>query len=235
LQGNPGKDQVSKESIVIDSDFRQGADGWQAAFAEYGDPTFADLQSGLRPLPAELKETGTGFLLSSINRSDDTFMFLKRRLGADAKLNADQLYQAVFDIRFASDVPTGCGGIGGAPGEHVVMKAGATSIEPIATPPAYRLNVDKGNQSNDGPAGSVLGNIANGIPCSVEALKERTFVSLWRSHAHPTVVRTDFQGQLWLMVGTDSGFEGETTLYYENIRVRLVPICAPGAGRTKLS
>jgi hypothetical protein len=31
-------------------------------------------------------------------------------------------------------------------------------------------------------------------------------------------------GDLWLLVGTDSGYEGTTSLYYQRIEVELIPI-----------
>ena len=37
----------------------------------------------------------------------------------------------------------------------------------------------------------------------------------------PLTVETDGEGRLWLIVGTDSGFEGLTTLYYDRISYRL--------------
>ncbi|MEO0332641.1 MAG: hypothetical protein AAF223_13330 [Bacteroidota bacterium] len=39
----------------------------------------------------------------------------------------------------------------------------------------------------------------------------------------PIVVRTDDEGACWLIVGTDSGFEGTTTLYYNRISVFIAP------------
>ena len=37
----------------------------------------------------------------------------------------------------------------------------------------------------------------------------------------PLTVETDGEGRFWLIVGTDSGFEGLTTLYYARITYRL--------------
>ena len=34
---------------------------------------------------------------------------------------------------------------------------------------------------------------------------------------NPISITTDNNGQLWLIVGTDSGFEGNTTIYYNKI------------------
>jgi hypothetical protein len=63
-------------------DFRNGARGWKAGFADF-DPDVHDIdaESGIRELPAELGP-GTGFFLAGSNVSDDLFMFLKRRLKA---------------------------------------------------------------------------------------------------------------------------------------------------------
>jgi hypothetical protein len=38
------------------------------------------------------------------------------------------------------------------------------------------------------------------------------------------LVNANASGELWLLVGTDSGFEGTTALYYQRIDVRLVPV-----------
>ena len=36
--------------------------------------------------------------------------------------------------------------------------------------------------------------------------------------------RTDGAGTLWVFVGTDSGFEGATAVYYSRIEIKLEPI-----------
>src|SRR5262245_15298043 len=71
-------------SVVFSFDFRNGAQGWVAGFADYppaNEESF-EFDQGIRTLPAELG-SGSGFLLSSHNRSDDVFMFLTRRVGAE--------------------------------------------------------------------------------------------------------------------------------------------------------
>ncbi len=85
------------------------------------------------------------------------------------------------------------------------------------------MNVDKGNQSQSGTAASVAGNIANGIPCE-QASPYYPFALIERSHQHTTNVKANANGELWLLVGTDSGFEGLTRLYYQSIRVKLIPV-----------
>jgi hypothetical protein len=37
----------------------------------------------------------------------------------------------------------------------------------------------------------------------------------------PIFLKTNESGELWLLIGTDSGFEGKTTLYFSSIRISL--------------
>jgi hypothetical protein len=90
--------------------------------------------------------------------------------------------------------------------------------------------VDKGNQATGGTAASVVGNVANGIPCD-EAIGggEETsppWVSLARVHVHEFFVRANANGEVWLLVGTDSGFESTTALYFQRIHTELIPVAS---------
>jgi hypothetical protein len=225
----------SAAPIAKSFDFRNGAVGWQAGFADYTpgidrDGVF-DLKAEIRNLPPELGITGTGFYFQGSNRSDDLFMFLKRRLDRDDGIVSGQTYQITFKIVFASTVQSGCTGVGGSPGVSVYLKAGASPAEPNAllTPPPndprafsdLRMNVDKSNQSQSGIAASVAGNIANGHACDPN---ESPYVSIQRTHQHTSLVNANSRGELWLLVGTDSGFEGTTAVYYQRIDVTLTPV-----------
>ena len=58
----------------------------------------------------------------------------------------------------------------------------------------------------------MLGNIGAGDDATQYKL-------IQRSTAEPITAKTNGTGELWLLVGTDSGFEGLTTLYYNKIKV----------------
>jgi hypothetical protein len=225
--------QGTPAPLSFSYDFRNGAQGWQADFADYppAQRAFFELNAEIRPLPAELGINGTGFHIQGINRSDDLFMFLKRRLTAADGVVAGQTYQITFTLVFASNAQTGCIGVGGSPGESVFMKAGASPAEPeaITAPPPSdtrvfawaRMNVDK-----SGLAASGVSNIANGLPCNPFSTP---YVSIERQHQHTSLVNANSQGELWLLVGTDSGYEAGTSLYYQRIDVNLVPVSPPPA------
>lgn len=222
---------ATSSSVHIEFNFCDGAQGWEAGFAEYA-PEMEDtmqLEAEVRPLPSELESEGTGYYLQGMNHSDDLFMFLKRRLGTDDGVVADQEYRIKFTIVFASNAPSGAAGIGGPPGESVFLKAGASAVEPEVYLDSdtgyYVMNVDKGSgNSSSGEAASVIGNIANGLSAEEVDLQDPPYVSLERQHEHEYTVTTTPDGELWLLVGTDSGFEGLTGIYYQRVAATLKPV-----------
>jgi hypothetical protein len=220
---------AQNNSIEIDYHFKSSPEGWTVDFADYppNSGTGYELDAGIRLMPRKLTRVPRrGFYIQGHNRSDDLFMFLKRRLTSSDGIVANRTYRIEYVITFASNAASGCAGIGGAPGESVALKAGASSVEPLAVLQSngyLRMNVDKGNQSLGGTAASVAGNIANGIPCE-QAAPFYPFALIQRSHQHTTNVTASANGELWLLIGTDSGFEGLTRLYYQGIRVKLIPL-----------
>jgi hypothetical protein len=220
--------------IVLDFDFRNGAHGWSAFFADYpvGEDSFFQLQAGIAALPPELGAPGTGFMLSGNNHSDDLLMALKRKVDAAEGILAGRTYWVDFSVEFASEAQTGCIGVGGQPGESVWIKVGGAAIEPRAFQPPrethHRLSVNVGNQTQPGPAASVAGNVANGVPCGSEPRRFR-LVTRTKRHAFPLTANS--AGELWLLVFSDSGYESVTRLYYTRIAVTLNPVETGGATR----
>lgn len=214
--------------VLVSFDFRNGAAGWEAGFADYplANEVEFDLLAELAPIPPETGSSGTAFRISGNNRSDDLFMYLKVRLGRTDGLRPDTEYDLTFTLRFASNAPSGCVGIGGAPGESVFLKAGASGDEPLTLVDDdgwVRMTVDKGNQAQEGPAGANAGDIANGVPCDEVDPANPPFVSRQVVFTSPYRGVADSAGDLWILVGTDSGFEGRTTLYYQRIAINLTP------------
>jgi hypothetical protein len=213
------------ETITITSDFSNGPLGWAAGVSDYsvGQEDIIEFESGIRPLPAEISGSASGFFVSSQNRSDDLFVYLKRRIGAAEQLEPNTTYRLSFTVTIASNAPSGCAGVGGAPGEGLYIKVGGSTMEPVTLPPDdddyYALSVDKGNQSGNGPAGTVIGDAANGNECDDPT--NAPYVTIVRTGAHTTNVTTDQDGNLWLLVGTDSAFEGLTQIFYQRIVVVL--------------
>ena len=206
--------------VEFDFSFETDADGWVVAFADLPedyDQSIYELDGGHRTLPDDLY--GAGIYVQGHNRSDDLFMYLKRRVGS---LTPSASYTVSATVDLATDAALGLVGIGGAPGESVFVKAGASTAEPEAAPDStghLRMNIDKGNQSRGGPQMGVLGNV--GHPDIVgDEFRLKTLDNM----DSPVVVKADDSGSAWLIVGTDSGFEGLTRLYYDRLSFTLTPI-----------
>ena len=196
--------------------FQTDAEGWIGDFADYpNEPNvenFYELQFSHSKLPSPLNSSDGALRQSGKNHSDDLFMFIKRKI---AGLVPNTNYNIDVEIEIATDAASGAFGVGGAPGEAVSIKAGASTKEPLKVldnSNFYRLNIDKGNQSNGGADMKVIGDFANGTTLFIYKLKVlRT--------TNPISVKSNSNGEVWVVVGTDSGFEATTTIYYNSIKV----------------
>jgi hypothetical protein len=82
-----------------------------------------------------------------------------------------------------------------------------------------RMNIDKGNQASEGEDMINLGTLANpNIDLDTFTGEEYALMTL-DSQGREFSVTTDSQGGIWLIAGTDSGFEGPTTVYYDTINI----------------
>lgn len=196
-------------------DLRTSCSDWQAGFADYppGEETFYELASMCQTAGTNLNR---GFFIAGNNHSDDLFMFIKHQIHG---LKAATSYKVDGRVQFLSRAPRDCGGVGGSPGESVFVKFGASQQEPlsIVKDGMRRMNVDIGHQSNSGTNAVVIGNIATTLTdCNNQA-----FESKEESTKSPVTVCSDAQGQLWIFVGTDSGFEGKSALIYTKVSIEM--------------
>lgn len=202
--------------------FDEGPDGWIAGFADYpvdADLDIYDLEADWRQLPPNLD--GKSLYSRGTNRSDDLWMFWKRSIeGLDP--NTD--YSVAITIELASNVPEGLLGVGGSPGESVYVKAGAATAEPdveVDDLGWWRFTADQGIQSSGGEDALVVGTMAN-PELDPETADGMTFELMSLDTEGQTLTATtDASGVLWVFVGTDSGFEGRTDIYYDRIMVSL--------------
>ncbi len=199
-------------------DFGEAQNGWEADFTDLPstreDSSFYELKFAYTELPANLG-SHKSIMLSGNNHSDDLFMFIKKKVTG---LMPNTSYNLVFEVELASNAPEGSVGAGGSPGESVYLKVGASEVEPkkIVQSDRYVLNVDKGNQSVAGENAINIGDIS--IPAG-----STDYMLISRSNASSTnqsfLARSNYDGEIWLIVGTDSGFEGTTTVYYTKVNV----------------
>ncbi len=219
-----GSDDLPKadpNTKMLHIDFNEGITGWKAGFADYpaGEEEFYELGSGHANLPAALTATRKGFKVTGNNHSDDLFMFITKQVDG---LEPNTRYDFRFKVTFGTNAQNNCVGIGGSPGNSVWIKVGATKNEPKAVNDGtgfLLLNWDKGNQAAGGSDAIIAGDFANSQECSatdvVTTYLKKTLIT--EKGAYSAV--TDDKGSLWILMGTDSGFEGTTTIYFMELEV----------------
>jgi len=214
LDGDQGGISISSMTY----DFNAELYGWQHGFSGYpvtpDDSALYEFKHAYTNRPSGLTE-GKAIMLSANNKTEDLFMFLKKKVTG---LRAEADYTLTFTVEFASDARADNASAGGPTGENVFLKVGATEAEPksVVENGRYVMNINKGSQNGSGSAMINIGNIA--APPSTTG-----YVLVTRSNATaynvPFEVRTNGDGELWLIVGTDSSYRGVTTLYYTKINV----------------
>ncbi len=208
------------ETVRFGFSLELDSEGWVVGFADLPadyDPSIYELDSGHRALPEGLH--GAGIYVQGHNRSDDLFMYLKRRVDGLIPMAS---YEVAVTVELATNVGAGLIGIGGSPGESVFVKAGASTVEPATVVDNIghsRMNIDKGNQARGGTQMVVIGDVAHP---DVSANEYR--IKTLDNSGSPVTVEADSTGSAWLIVGTDSGFEGLTRLYYDRIAYTLTPV-----------
>jgi len=209
------ENEVDWMSKTIDQNFNSSTAGWIGGFADY--PEGVEEEWGFSVthshLPSPLDTTKKGVRISGSNHSDDLFMYLTKKVSMP---KPNQLYKGTFEVQFATNAAEGSVGVGGSPAHSVYMGIGLASEEPKKvldpTDGHYRMNISKIQQATDGEDMKVIGDVSNGKSEPQYTLVSRT---------GEFTGKTDSEGNLWIIVGTDSGFEAVTTLYYTRIKVEL--------------
>lgn len=210
------------DSLSFAFDFSTGAHGFEGGFSDVAvaEADNVGFVADHRPLPDPLH--GAGLYHSGLNVSDDLFMFFTRRVDG---LERGGRYEASLELGIASSHGEDCEvGVGSG----VLVKAGAAGQEVRRVivfaqgRDEYRLNVDKGEQANDGPAAVIIGDIRNGLPgCGDDVPFALETV---RAPSKTLTLQADADGTAWLFFGTESTFEAFHEVYFTTFRVDLVPL-----------
>ena len=200
--------------------FERGKQGFDAVFADRppNEDAFYELEFAYEALPAPL-DGFRGLRLSGNNHSDDLAMLVKRKVEGFAP---NTTYRVELEADIASNVPAGCAGVGGSPGEGVYLKLGVSQQEPLTSLVGefLRLNIDYGQQSQSGENVKVVGTLANSYSCDVstEAPWESETIT---TRGQQVRVTTDADGAFWIIAGSDSAFEGRTDFYFTSVTLRV--------------
>lgn len=207
--GKPAVTQKKEYVMEHEFVFSQHMNEQLHGFSDYPveDEEFYELAGGIEVIEGLGKY---GYKLEGNNHSDDLFMYI----AVPVEMRPNTTYDYTMTFNIATNVAKGLMGIGGSPGASVFVKAGVVGIEPENTEEDgyYRINIDKGNQGSEGKDLINAGNIEkeDASPDGVFATK------LFGANGEVT---TGDDGIVYLVVGTDSGFEGKTTVYLVDLKV----------------
>jgi hypothetical protein len=221
------EETIESKTVVLETDFNKVAstnqpDGWSAVFAEYPDGAnvFYELASGIQNLPQPLDQAKKAFILSGNNHSDALQMWLVKQLSG---LSPESKYSIETEVELASKYPDESIGIGGSPGNSVHL------VSKFATQ-GYTLEKGKSESDNvklvlkkvEAVPESVLEFELGDVSITSDQYVYQLITRKKSSETHVAV--TDKDGKLWAVVGTWSGFEGISTLYYTRIKITLTKI-----------
>jgi hypothetical protein len=215
--------QEPAKTVQITFTFDTNEEGWSGRFADLPiehEQQGYDVHFSHDEVPVPNAESN-GLFITGNNHSDDLFMYIVRGLGSEDGLKADTQYNVKLSFKMATEVPPGMMGIGGSPGESVYIKAGVINKKPEAIEQSgnYVMNIDHGSQSQSGSDATVIGDAAK-----AEGPGQDDMTFQYKNFELTQEVTSDSEGRLWIIIGADSGFEGISRLYFDDVNITFSPI-----------
>ena len=194
--------------------FDEDKEGFEAIYADYEADAILQYEmiDGFERLPLTDKEAH-GLYIGAKNCSADLFMGYVKEIDG---LDANGMYRVNVQFTVMSNVDKDLVGIGGSPGTSVYVKAGFSTAKPEVEKmeDGYMrfVTIDAGNLNVDGIDVYVVGNLEKEE--IVEGFVEKEFDLEME-------VSSNRAGAMYLLIGTDSGFEGFSEYYISNVIVKL--------------
>lgn len=171
------------------------------------------------PSPYEYRK---GIMFQWNNYSDDIKGFITKKITG---LNVNSQFNVNFNVEVLTFMSDACVGIGGSPGESVRIKAALLAEEPnkiidySQSSPMYRIDIDDGQSGGDDVV--VLGHIGLPIPCDDNFFANPVWEIKPLTNDDAFVMTANSNGEAWVYVSIDSGFEGESTFYVAAVELQL--------------
>jgi len=215
---------------VFEFDFDTGRQGWEPIFVgvpkdkEGGEDLASQVETEAdhRALPDEVEKEGEALFAHGFTGTPGLGLFFRRRVTG---LAPGTRYRVSFEVEIASDVGEGCFGAGGSPSStriHTVAvpRKPSREVKEDRLTDFYVFDYEATAEAMASPT-SALGTIANGLPCKEASeigwpFRLKTLSSepdFWR-------VTTGEKGEVWLLVGSITTFNGKTSLYYNEVTAR---------------
>ena len=213
----PAKDSGGDENYkpsTLRFDFEDGDCGFVPIFSDYPNSEdveeFYEFKHEHGEVP--ISEAGKGLFISGNNHSDDLFMGYCKKIDG---LVGGQNYEFSIKFKIATNVPGGMFGVGGSPGESVYVKSGIAAVKPensVDDIGHFRLNIDGGRQGESGKDMSVVGTMAKQDEINPDGYDFNVYELTVSAAANEN-------GEVYLIIGTDSGFESTTAYYIDDVEL----------------
>ncbi len=190
-------------------DFNEGTHGWVYGFSDFPANSHDSILFELAYKYEQVATNGKAISLGGNNRNKDLFFYIKRKL-TGLQPNAN------FTITFEVDVLCPSRAQVTTWGENIVLKAGASGVEPKSVIDAgnFEMNIDKGTNFESGLDMAIIGNLYNSEYSPDE------YVTLSRGNTTsdaPFEAKSNAKGELWLVIGADSNYEGVCEVNFSKV------------------
>jgi len=155
-------------------------------------------------------------------------LYFKRQIDG---LTPDTEYRVRFEVSFASNIPSDCGGFGGLPGTDPVL-ALAVQPEPVRVVEEgelvdkYQFNEPVRNLVDARKEAATLGTVGvDDLSC--EDARDRGWpyrMKQLEGSQGLNTIRTNEAGRAWVLVGTITTVSQKVGFYYDEITVRFEPV-----------
>lgn len=201
----------------IDINFSNTKTIFEANYSNYtpGMEDEIDFHSGQNPIN---HSRTFGYLLGCDNRSDDLFMFITTKIdGLEPNYKYDfSVSSLTIATNAANSEPLG---VGGAPGKSVLIRVGCYNNHPevIKKGDYFITNFDNGHRPHDGKNTFIVGDFAK-----LRNANRTDYYEMKTFYPHKHIeAETNAEGEMWMIFGTDSGYEGRTEAYFVSAHILL--------------
>lgn len=219
---------TDKQELMLSYDFSETSQNFSIDTADHSveHPSNEQIMAEMSELPSPY-EYRKGIKFRWNNYSDDIKGFIKQKISG---LNANKEFQADFQVDVLTFMSENCAGIGGNPGQAVRVKAAVLNEEPVKEIESseyfgeiieqYVISIDDGQSGGDDV--TVMGHIGLPVACD-----DAFFMNppVWEikplTNDETFTFTSNKNGEAWVYVSIDSGFEGISEFYLTNVDVNI--------------
>jgi hypothetical protein len=208
---------IISNSLINESSFTESQSGWQINVADYDTVIGKDslkLTSQIAAFPSPLPISGKALLVRSNNYGPSLFTFLTKKITG---LQPEQTYSVQLEADLITRFPRNDSAVFVvSPETALFLKSAVTNQAPEVKVNGSKivLNLDKGALGLPGKDFKMLSE--NTFPTdTVYSMKQ------FKTANDFFTVTPDEQGNIWICIGTETAFKGQTVVYYERIKINI--------------